>query len=93
MHFSSDGLHYFANFGHGVLLLLLAGQTSVLALKGKSLLVRFFGSLIAPASYTIVELREGIGFVLNMGHMFCGRSHRRAFLIKQYSPEPIVRRH
>ena len=70
MNFSSDGLRYFTNFGHSILLLLLIVQTTFLALKGRSALYRFLGSLIVPASYSIIELREGIGFVLNMGHMF-----------------------
>ena len=70
MHFSNDGIGYFTNFGHSILLLLLVIQTLFLALKGRSPLLRFLGSLIVPASYTIVELREGIQFVLNMGHMF-----------------------
>ena len=70
MNFSSDGFRYFANFGHSVLLLLLVGQTAFLAQKGRYPLARFLGSLIVPASYTIIELPEGIDFVLNMGHMF-----------------------
>ena len=67
MNFSNDGFLYFVNFGHSILLILLILQTSFLALKGRSALLRFLGSLIVPASYTIIELREGIQFVLNMG--------------------------
>ncbi len=70
MNFSLQGMGYFLDFGHTVLLAVLVLQTSVLVLFGKRPLVRLFGSLIAPAVYTMLEVREGMSFVLNMGHMF-----------------------
>ncbi len=70
MNFSSAGLGYFQNLGHTVLLFILVVQTSVLVLFGSTPPRRFFFSLLAPAMYTLLELREGISFVLNMGHMF-----------------------
>lgn len=70
MNFSSSGLRYFTNLGHSLLLLLLIAQTTFLALKGSRPVPRFLGSLIVPAAYTLIELREGLDFVLNMGHIF-----------------------
>ena len=70
MNFSSSGLHYFQNLGHTLLLLILVGQTSILVLYGSKPGYRFLFSLLAPAMYTLIEMREGWSFVLNMGHMF-----------------------
>jgi len=70
MNFSASGLNYFHNFGHTALLFILIIQTSVLVLFGGTPGRRFFFSLIAPAVYSLIELREGLVFVLNMGHMF-----------------------
>ena len=70
MNFSKESLNYFSNFGHTVLLLILIVQTIILAKYGHKNLVRFFGSLIAPLFYTMIELREGLAFVLNTGHIF-----------------------
>ncbi len=70
MNFSADGWDYFTNLGHSLLLLILIGQTIFLVGFGGKPLLRFLGSMIAPFCYTLIELREGMDFVLNSGHMF-----------------------
>ncbi|MBI5848658.1 MAG: adenylate/guanylate cyclase domain-containing protein [Nitrospirae bacterium] len=70
MNFSMDFLNYFRNFGHTMLLLILFVQTTILARYGSRGRVRFFGSLIAPLIYTLVEIREGSSFIFNTGHIF-----------------------
>ena len=70
MNFSASGLGYFRNLGHTVLLAILLLQTTTLVVWGSKPLPRFLLSLLAPAMYTILEAREGMSFVLNMGHMF-----------------------
>ena len=70
MNFSSSGLLYFRNLGHTLLFLILILQTSLLVRFGDRPLPRFLLSLLAPALYTLIEMREGWSFVLNMGHMF-----------------------
>ncbi|MFH2132939.1 MAG: hypothetical protein ABIK68_21350, partial [bacterium] len=70
MNFTYDKLNYFANLGHTVLLLILFVQTSILVKFGKKPTYRFLGSLIAPLCYSIFEMREGLNFLLNTGHIF-----------------------
>lgn len=70
MNLSEDRWNYFANFGHTVLLAVLLAQTLFLARMGGKPVSRFMGSLIAPLCYTLVELEEGIQFVLNGAHVF-----------------------
>lgn len=70
MNFTYDKLDYFSNFGHSLLLLILLLQTAILVKFGNKPRFRFLGSLIAPLFYTILEMREGIDFLLNTGHVF-----------------------
>ncbi len=70
MNFSDSGVRYFQDFGHTLLLFILIAQTTVLVLYGSRPGPRFLLSLLAPAIYTVLEIREGVAFVLNMGHMF-----------------------
>lgn len=70
MNFSQESLNYFNDFGHTVLLIILLVQTIILAKYGHKNSVRFFGSLIAPAIYTLIESTEGWSFVVNTGHVF-----------------------
>jgi len=58
LNFSSDSIFYFSNFGHTFLLFALIVQTFILVKWGNRPLIRFFGSLIAPLFYTIVEIPE-----------------------------------
>ncbi|PIN79944.1 hypothetical protein COV13_04470 [Candidatus Woesearchaeota archaeon CG10_big_fil_rev_8_21_14_0_10_32_9] len=69
MNFSKDGSLYFANFGHVILLIALAIQTLFLIKFGSIPKMRFFGSLIAPFVYTLVELPEGPTALLNTAHV------------------------
>lgn len=70
MNFTYDGFHYFSNFGHTLLLVILILQTLFLIRFGDMPAFRFLGSLIAPLFYTILEIREGPEALLNTGHMF-----------------------
>lgn len=70
MNLSENRWNYFTNFGHTVLLAVLLAQTLFLARMGKKPFTRLLGSLIAPLCYTLVELEEGIQFVLNGAHVF-----------------------
>ena len=70
MNFSNDGHKYFNNSGHTLLLFILLFQTYILVIYGKIPVYRFTCSLIAPLFYTFIEMREGMSFVLNSGHIF-----------------------
>ncbi|NQU64920.1 MAG: adenylate/guanylate cyclase domain-containing protein [SAR324 cluster bacterium] len=70
MNFTADGLTYFSNLGHTILLLILVLQTGILVKWGNQPIYRFLGSLIAPLCYTFLEMREGLVFLLNIGHVF-----------------------
>jgi class 3 adenylate cyclase len=70
MNFTYDKLKYFTNFGHTLLLLILIIQTVILVKFGKKPLYRFLGSLVAPLCYTMIEITEGVSFLLNTGHIF-----------------------
>ena len=70
MNFSQDGLGYFSNLGHTMLLFILIAQTVFLALYGGKPLPRLLGSLIAPIVYTLLESREGLDFIFNTAHIF-----------------------
>jgi class 3 adenylate cyclase len=70
MNFTHDRWHYFTNLGHTLLLLILVFQTVILVRFGEKPIYRFLGSLIAPLCYSILEMREGLEFLLNTGHVF-----------------------
>ncbi len=70
MNFTKDGTKYFLNLGHTLLLIILIIQTLFLVKFGSRPLYRFLGSLIAPLVYTLIELREGLEFAINIGHIF-----------------------
>lgn len=70
MNFSLDGIYYFSNLGHSLLIVFLIIQTYILAKFGHLVKVRFWGSMVVPLCYSIVESLEGIQFVLNTGHFF-----------------------
>ncbi|MFZ9738395.1 MAG: adenylate/guanylate cyclase domain-containing protein [Prochlorotrichaceae cyanobacterium] len=70
MNFTYDKFKYFTNFGHTLLLLILIIQTVILVKLGKKPLYRFLGSLVAPLCYTMIEMTEGSGSLLNTGHIF-----------------------
>ncbi|MBT4290122.1 MAG: adenylate/guanylate cyclase domain-containing protein [Deltaproteobacteria bacterium] len=70
MNFTHDRLQYFTNIGHTLLLLILFFQTIVLVRFGEKPIYRFMGSLIAPLCYSILEMREGLEFLFNTGHVF-----------------------
>jgi class 3 adenylate cyclase len=66
--FSTVGLGVFGDFGHTMLLIILAAQTVILAQWGDRPAVRFAGSLIAPLCYTFLESLDGGEFLLNAAH-------------------------
>lgn len=70
MNFSQSGMLFFGNTGHVALLGFLLVQTLVLVMFGENPVVRFFGSLIAPLIYTLMEGREGWDFILNAAHVW-----------------------
>ena len=70
MNFSNEKLNYFNDFGHTVLLLLLLIQTIFLVNFGSNMFWRFFGSLIAPFFYTIIEFKIDYEFIYNIAHIF-----------------------
>lgn len=70
MNFTYDRLAYFTNVGHSLLLLILVFQTVILVKFGDKPIYRFLGSLIAPLCYSILEMREGLTFLFNTGHVF-----------------------
>ncbi len=70
MNFSNDGLGFFKNTGHVALLAFLILQTMILVQFGQRPLIRFFGSLIVPFIYTIIEIKEGWYFVFNAAHIW-----------------------
>ena len=70
LNFSQSGLGFFGNSGHVALLGFLLVQTFILVRYGELPSVRFFGSLIAPLIYTLLEIREGLDFILNAAHIW-----------------------
>lgn len=68
--FSDSGILYFTDIGHTLLLFILVVQTLILVKWGSKPLIRFLGSLIAPLVYTLIEIPEGLEFILNTGHVF-----------------------
>lgn len=70
MKFSNEKLSYFKDFGHTMLLLLLVIQTLFLINYGSKFFYRFFGSLIAPFFYTVIEFKIDYEFFYNTAHVF-----------------------
>lgn len=70
MNFSKDGIDYFQDSGHTILLGVLILQTSFLVYLGNKPVYRFLGSMIAPVFYTIVEYTYDLQFLFNSAHIF-----------------------
>lgn len=70
MNFSDQGLLFFGDLGHTVLLAALLLQTVFLTRYGSHPAARIGGSLISPLIYTLIEVEELVGFISNMGHFF-----------------------
>ncbi|MFA6505276.1 MAG: adenylate/guanylate cyclase domain-containing protein [Treponemataceae bacterium] len=70
MNFTRDGLGFFSNAGHALLLCALVVQTAALARWGEKPMPRFFLSLAAPAAYALKESIEGLSFLFDMSHAF-----------------------
>jgi len=70
MNFSKEGIFYFQDKGHTLLLFILALQTIFLVYFGHKAFWRFLGSLIAPLFYTIIEYELDFQFAFNIAHIF-----------------------
>lgn len=69
MNFSKDGLSYFEDIGHTILLFILILQAIFLVYFGKKFWGRLLGSLLAPLFYTIVEFKFDLDFLSNIAHV------------------------
>lgn len=70
MNFTKDGLLYFKDSGHSILLVVLILQTLFLIYFGNKPFLRFVGSLIVPLFYTVVEYKYDYQFLFNSAHVF-----------------------
>lgn len=70
MELSSQGINILSNVGHVILILALLFQTTILCIFKNNFKVRIFASFISPLIYTLIELREGLQWILNIGHLF-----------------------
>jgi class 3 adenylate cyclase len=69
MYATDQGVGFFSDLGHATLAATLAVQTAVLVAWGNHPSVRFLGSLITPALYTLVEASSLSAFFLDTGHL------------------------
>lgn len=70
MNFSKDGIGFFNDTGHTLLLFILLIQTSFLVYFGNKPNNRLLGNLIAPLFYTIREFNVDMVFVFKISHFF-----------------------
>ena len=70
MELSSKGSDILSNIGHISLIIALLFQTAILCIYKNDFRIRIFASFISPLIYTLIELREGIEWILNIGHLF-----------------------
>ncbi len=60
---------FFSSLDHSLLVLALVIQTHCIITVGHTSMTRFFCSLIAPAIYSMGEIREGFDHILNAAHI------------------------
>lgn len=69
MRLSDKGFTFLLDSGHLMLVIALVMQSMLLAVKGHIPLIRFPGSFLVPAIYSLSESHEGLEYFLNAAHM------------------------